>query len=174
MDFSVNSQRTLVLVRHGKSSWDLDVDDHERPLSARGRRDAEAIGRWLSERSLRPDLVLCSTAFRTKQTWEYAMAGGATAGEVQYRREVYHAWVPELLALIREVPDEIHTLLVLGHAPSIPDLVEHVCIRTQSRDWAQMDSKFPTSGLAVVSVPGPWSELGKARAELASFTVARG
>jgi phosphohistidine phosphatase len=174
MDFAVNSQRTLVLVRHGKSSWDLDVDDHERPLSARGRRDAEAIGRWLSERSLRPDLVLCSTAFRTKQTWEYAMAGGATAGEVQYRREVYHAWVPELLALVREVPDEIHTLLVLGHAPGIPDLVEHVCVRTQSRDWAQMDSKFPTSGLAVVSVPGPWSELGKARAELASFAVARG
>lgn len=102
------------------------------------------------------------------------MAGGASAGEVQYRREVYHAWVPELLALIREVTDEIHTLLVLGHAPGIPDLVEHVCVRTQSRDWAQMDSKFPTSGLAVVSVPGPWSELGKARAELASFAVARG
>jgi len=174
MDFALNSQRTLVLVRHGKSSWDLDVDDHERPLSARGRRDAEAIGRWLTERSLRPDLVLCSTAVRTKQTWEYAMAGGASAGEVQYRREVYHAWVPELLALIREVPDEIHTLLVLGHAPGIPDLVEHVCVRTPSRDWAQMDSKFPTSGLAVVSVPGPWSELGKARAELASFVVARG
>jgi phosphohistidine phosphatase len=174
MDFAVNSQRTLVLVRHGKSSWDLDVDDHERPLSARGRRDAEAIGRWLSERSLRPDLVLCSTAIRTTQTWEYAMAGGAVAGEVQYRREIYHAWVPELLALIRRVPDEIHSLLVLGHAPGIPDLVEHVCVRTHSRDWAQMDSKFPTSGLAVVNVPGPWSELGKARAELANFAVARG
>jgi phosphohistidine phosphatase len=174
MDSAANSQRTLVLVRHGKSSWDLDVDDHERPLSARGRRDAEAIGRWLSERSFRPDLVLCSTAIRTKQTWECALAGGATAGEVQYRREIYHAWVPELLTLIRSVPDEIHTMLVLGHAPGIPDLVEHVCVRTQSPDWAQMDSKFPTSALVVVNVPGPWPELGKARAELASFVVARG
>jgi phosphohistidine phosphatase len=174
MDSEVNSRRTLVLVRHGKSSWDFDVDDHERPLSARGRRDAEAIGRCLSERSLRPDLVLCSTATRTKQTWEYAMAGGATAGELQYRREIYHAWVPELLTLIRGVPDDIHTLLVLGHAPGIPDLVEHVCVRTQSADWAQMDSKFPTSGLAVVNVPGPWAELGKARAKLDSFVVARG
>lgn len=174
MDSEVNDQRTLVLVRHGKSSWELDVDDHERPLSARGRRDAEAIGRWLSEQSLRPDLVLCSTAIRTKQTWEYAMTGGAKAGELQYRREIYHAWVPELLTLIRSVPDEIQTLLVLGHAPGIPDFVEHVCIRTQSPDWAQMDSKFPTSALAVVNVPGPWRELGKARAALESFVVARG
>jgi phosphohistidine phosphatase len=174
MVWEVNHQRTLVLVRHGKSSWDLDVDDHERPLSARGRRDAEAIGRWLSERSLRPDLVYCSTATRTKQTWEYAMAGGATAGEVQYQREIYHAWVPELLSLIRSVSEDIHSLLVIGHAPGIPDLVEHICVRTTSPDWAQMDSKFPTSALAVVNVPGPWSELGKSRAELAGFVVARG
>jgi phosphohistidine phosphatase len=174
MDSEATNQRTLVLVRHGKSSWDLDVDDHERPLSARGRRDAEAIGRWLSQRSLHPDLVFCSTAIRTRQTWQYAMAGGATAGEVQYLRQIYHAWVPELLALIREVSDDIHTLLVLGHAPGIPDLVEHVCVRTESSDWAQLDSKFPTSGLAVVNVPGPWAELGKNRAELESFVVARG
>jgi phosphohistidine phosphatase len=174
MGSEVNNGRTLVLVRHGKSSWDEDVDDHERPLSARGRRDAEALGRWLSEQSLRPDLVYCSTATRTKQTWECAVAGGAKADAVQYRREIYQAWVPELLTLIRSVPEEIHTLLVLGHAPGVPDLVEHVCVRTRSPDWARMDSKFPTSGLAVVSVPGPWKELGKSRAELASFVVARG
>jgi phosphohistidine phosphatase len=174
MESEVNNGRTLVLVRHGKSSWDYDVDDHERPLSGRGRRDAEALGRLLSQRSLRPDLVLCSTATRTKQTWDYAKAGGATAGEIQYLRDIYHAWVPELLTLIRDVPDEIHTLLVLGHAPGIPDLVEHVCIRTDSPDWTQMDNKFPTSALAVVNVPGPWAELGKDRAELASFVVPRG
>ena len=174
MDSTVNNGRTLVLVRHGKSSWDYDVDDHERPLSGRGRRDAEALGRFLSQRSMRADLVLCSTAMRTKQTWDYAKAGGAAAGEIQYLREIYHAWVPELLTMIREVPDEIHTLLVLGHAPGIPDLVEHLCVRTESPDWTQMDSKFPTSALAIVNVPGPWAELGKDRAELASFVVPRG
>jgi phosphohistidine phosphatase len=174
MDSTVNNGRTLVLVRHGKSSWDYDVDDHERPLSGRGRRDAEALGRFLSQRSMSVDLVLCSTAMRTKQTWDYAKAGGAAAGEIQYLREIYHAWVPELLTMIREVPDEIHTLLVLGHAPGIPDLVEHLCVRTESPDWTQMDSKFPTSALAIVNVPGPWAELGKDRAELASFVVPRG
>jgi phosphohistidine phosphatase len=174
MGSEVNNERTLVIVRHAKSSWDFDVDDHERPLSARGRRDAEALGQLLSQRSLGPDLVLCSTATRTRQTWEYAQAGGATSGEVRYLREIYHAWVPELLAMIREVPDQIHTLLVLGHAPGIPDLVEHICVRTDSPDWNQMDSKFPTSARAIVNVPGPWSELGKDRAELGSFLVPRG
>jgi phosphohistidine phosphatase len=76
--------------------------------------------------------------------------------------------------LIRNAPGEINTMLVLGHAPGIPDLVEYLCVRTQSSDWAQLDSKFPTSGLAVVNVPGPWKELGKARAELDRFVVARG
>jgi phosphohistidine phosphatase len=118
--------------------------------------------------------VFCSTATRTRQTWEYATVGGASAGEVKYLHEIYNAWVPELVAMIRDVPDEIHTLLVLGHAPGIPDLVEHVCVRTDSPDWARMDSKFPTSALAVVDVPGPWAELGKDRAELASFVVPRG
>src|SRR4029453_4421728 len=174
MESEVNDEWTLVIVRHAKSSWDFDVDDHERPLSARGRRDAEALGQLLSPGSLRPDLGLCSTATRTRQTWEYAKAGGATSGEVQYPREIYHAWVPELLAIIREVPDEIRTLLVLGHAPGIPDRVEHICVRSDSPDWIQMDNKFPTSALAIVKVPGAWSELGKDRAELDSFLVPRG
>jgi phosphohistidine phosphatase len=174
MDSEVTNERTLVIVRHSKSSWDFDVDDHERPLSARGRRDAEALGQLLSQRSLLPELVLCSTATRTRQTWEYAKAGGATSGEIRYAREIYHAWVPELLSMIREIPDQIHTLLVLGHAPGIPDLVEHICVRTESSDWIQMDNKFPTSALAIVSVPGSWSELGKDRAELDSFLVPRG
>ena len=117
----------------------------------------------------------CSARLQpTRQTWEYAKAGGASAGDIQYLHEIYRAWVPELLTMIRDVPDEIHTLLVLGHAPGIPDLVEHLCVRTDSPDWAQMDSKFPTSALAVVNVPGPWAELGKGRAELASFVVPRG
>jgi phosphohistidine phosphatase len=63
---------------------------------------------------------------------------------------------------------------MLGHAPGIPDLVEHLCVRTGSADWAALDHKFPTSGLVVINVPGPWSEIGKGRAELTRFTVPRG
>ena len=166
--------RALILVRHAKSSWKFDVDDHDRPLSGRGRRDAEAIGRVLTAHELQPDLVLCSTATRTRETWSGAVSVGASAAEVVFERGIYHAWVPELVSLLRQTPDAVSTLLMLGHAPGIPDLVEHLCERTDSADWARLDDKFPTSGLVVIKVPGPWSEIGKARAELASFVVPRG
>ena len=65
----------LVLVRHAKaSSDDPRLADAERPLTDRGRRDAAAVGRWLAARDLRPDLVLCSTSLRTRQTWAAALA----------------------------------------------------------------------------------------------------
>ena len=166
--------RTLIAVRHAKSSWDHDVEDHDRPLSARGRRDADALGRLLAQQALTPDLVLCSTAARTRETWERAQAVGVTAGEVRLVRGVYHAWVPELVRLLRETPDELSTVLLLGHSPGIPDLVEHICVRTDSADWAQLDQKYPTSGLAVVRLPGPWSELGSSSADLVSFAIPRG
>ena len=166
--------RTLIAVRHAKSSWDHDVDDHDRPLSGRGRRDADALGRVLVQRGLTPDLVLCSTAARTRETWERAQAVGATAGEVRLVRGIYHAWVPELVRLVRETSDEMSTVLLLGHSPGIPDLVEHVCVRTDSADWAQLDQKYPTSGLVVITLPGPWRELASSSAELTSFTIPRG
>ena len=166
--------RTLILVRHAKSSWNFDVDDHERPLSGRGRRDAEAIGRVLTDHVLSPDLVLCSTATRTRETWSGAVSVGASAAEVVFERGIYHAWVPELVSLLRQTPGAVGTLLMLGHAPGIPDLVEHLCVRTDSAEWAQLDHKFPTSGLVIINVPGRWSEIGKGRAQLASFTVPRG
>jgi phosphohistidine phosphatase len=166
--------RTLLAVRHAKSSWDLDVDDHDRQLSGRGRRDADALGRLLVQRSLRPDLVLCSTAARTRETWDRAQAVGARAGEVRLVRAIYNAWVPELVRLVRGTPEEVSTLLILGHAPGIPDLVEHICVRADSPDWAQLDQKYPTSGLAVIKLPGPWPEVGSSSGELVSFAIPRG
>jgi phosphohistidine phosphatase len=166
--------RTLIAVRHAKSSWDHDVEDHDRPLSGRGRRDADALGRLLVQRALVPDLVLCSTAARTRETWERASAVGATAGEVRLVPGIYHAWVPELVWLVRETSDELSTVLLLGHSPGIPDLVEHICVRTDSPDWTQFDQKYPTSGVAVVDVPGPWRELGSSTAALAGFAIPRG
>ena len=170
----MTARHTLIAVRHAKSSWDHDVADHDRPLSGRGRRDADALGRLLAEQDLAPDLVLCSTAARTRETWARAQAAGGFTAEVRLIRAIYHGWVPELVRLVRETPEEVATLLVLGHAPGIPDLVEHVGIRTESADWTQLDEKYPTSGLAVLSLPSQWRELGQGSAELRRFAIPRG
>jgi phosphohistidine phosphatase len=166
--------RTLVLVRHAKSSWDLDVDDVDRPLSGRGRRDARAIGALLVDRAVKPDLVLCSTATRTRQTWAGAAEAGASTGEVRFEPGIYRAWVPELVALIRAVDESVTTLAIVGHAPGIPDLVEHLAAREGGSDlWARLDAKFPTAAVALLEVPGAWTDVGKGRARLSSYQVAR-
>lgn len=169
-----NGQRTLVLVRHAKSSWELDVDDHERPLSSRGRRDGVALGTLLQSVGVKPDLVLCSPAVRTRETWDRAVQGGARASEVRYKKQIYHAGVSELVALVREVSDAVLTLLILGHAPGIADLVEHVARHPAELDaWAQAAGKFPTSACATVTLSVPWRGLTPEVGKLTSFQVPR-
>jgi len=167
--------KTLLLLRHAKASRDVDGVDHERPLTNRGRRDAEAVGALLQARGLMPDVVVCSTATRTRETWDRAVRGGVLASEVRYLEEIYQARMTELVRVVRGMPESASSVCVVGHAPGIPDLVEFLAARVVgSPDWARLDRKFPTAGLAVLSFAGTWAAAGQARAELISFDVPRG
>jgi phosphohistidine phosphatase len=167
--------RTLVLLRHAKSSWDTNEPDHKRPLAARGRRDAKAVGRYLADQRLQPDVVLCSTALRTRQTWDRAVKGGAWAGEVRYLDEIYDASVTELVGVLRDAPAEARSVLLLGHAPGIPRLMDYLAIRrSDSPVWERAEQNFPTSGVAVLALDAPWSDVGEATAELTAFEAPRG
>jgi phosphohistidine phosphatase len=166
---------TLYLMRHAKSSWDEPLPDHERPLSMRGVRSARATGQLLAIRGWRPDLVLCSTAARTRQTWERALATGASAGEVRYLDTIYEAGTAHLLELVRQTAEEIGSLMLIGHGPGLPDLAGVLGSRPEpSGAWARMDAKFPTAGLAVLRLPGRWAAAGPGSAELVAFEVPRG
>ena len=92
--------RTLVLLRHSKSVPPESMPDFERPLSDRGRADAQAAGRYLVAQGIEADLVLCSPSKRTRETWKYAVEGGATATDVWYDRRIYSA-DPDGLAALR-------------------------------------------------------------------------
>jgi phosphohistidine phosphatase len=166
-------RRTLTLLRHAKSAWDdPDLDDHARPLAERGRRDATAVGKVLAERRIRPDLVLCSTSERTRQTWRRAERAGARASEVRYEDRVYEASSYDLLRLIRTVSDEVRSLMLIGHGPGLPDLAEQIEFDSTSEASRRMRLKFPTSGLAVFAVTVSWAELREAT--LLDFVVPRG
>ncbi|GAB3701064.1 histidine phosphatase family protein [Mariniluteicoccus flavus] len=164
-----------MLMRHAKSSWTTDDDDHERPLSSRGRRDGSAAGRLLAERRIQPDLVLCSTARRARQTFDRTVSGGAAFGDVVYCDDLYAASPDELVAQIRGVGEDVDTLMVVGHNPGLVDLLTALAARTGDQKlWASIDDRFPTSAVAVVEFDGDWASVSDGAGRLVAYAVPRG
>ena len=165
---------TLILLRHAKAVQSADMPDVDRPLAERGHHDAAAAGRWLAMHGLTAGLVLCSTAVRTRETWDHAAAGGAAAADVWFDRRLYNAWPETLLEVVREVPDSARTLLVVGHAPGIPDLARQLSVDDDSPAGERLAADYPTTGLAVLRHGGRWCDLGPGDARLRDFVVPRG
>lgn len=167
--------RRLVILRHAKSAWPEGVRDHLRPLAPRGRRDAPAAGRALAEADLLPDLALCSTAVRARQTWELASAQWGTPPPVRLEPDLYAADVPDLLAAVHGVSPEVETLLLVGHNPGLEELV--LTLAGDSLDDAldEVRVKFPTSAIATLAWHGTtWQGLTPGTALLTSMIVPRG
>lgn len=166
--------RTLVLMRHAKAVPPESMPDLERPLTARGRSDAEAAGRWLVAQGIRIDLVLCSPAQRTRETWDCAASAGATATDVWYDRRIYNADVDELLDVVREAPSDVATVLVIGHAPGLPWLADQLAVDSTRPARVELTQQYPTSGLTVLHHSAAWADLAPDTAELADYVIPRG
>jgi len=116
--------KTLVLVRHAKSSWDHPgVSDHDRPLNGRGQRDAPEMGRRLAEQGFAPDRILSSTALRARTTAQLiAEALGLDAADIILDERLYAASADEVLRVIGELDGEVGTAMVVGHNPETASL----------------------------------------------------
>ena len=127
---------TLYLLRHAKSSWaDQSMRDFERPLVNRGREDCAIIGEFIEEKGIEFDLVLVSTAVRTRETIELIKDRAKFRSEVRYDERIYEATTSQLLEVIAEVDDDRESVLLVGHNPGIEDLLplltgEHVQVTT--------------------------------------------
>jgi phosphohistidine phosphatase len=116
--------KNLLLLRHAKSSWDdADLPDVERPLTPRGKRDAHRIGEALKERGPRPDLVLCSTARRARQTIKAVARRADLDEEPQFTDTLYAASADDLMDIVRALPDGRKCALLVGHNPGFEDLL---------------------------------------------------
>lgn len=167
--------RTLVLLRHAKAE-ESAATDHDRELSARGHTDAAAVGRWLDGSGYRFGAVLCSTSTRTRQTWNGIEAVGVAADDVRFDRRVYSGEADVLLAVLAEVPDDVGSVLVIGHAPTIPGLAD-LLADPEASEGAALDalrSSFPSGCLAVLSVDAKWAALAAGSATLSAVTTPRG
>jgi phosphohistidine phosphatase len=142
--------RQLIVMRHAKAGELPGGPDFERALKSRGRSDSAAAGEWLRSRGLQPDAVICSAARRTRQTWQYVseVLGGHPSFTAEQR--LYQADAEDLLDIIRETPDEVGTLMYVGHNPAAAELVGVL---------TGTEPQFPTSAIAVIGVPDEWAEL---------------
>lgn len=154
----------LVLLRHGKSSWDdARLDDFERPLAPRGLRNVPEMGRRLARREVVPDLVVSSPAVRALAT------ARGVAREVGYREdrireapELYLASPDEILAVIRSTPAGVGTLMVVGHNPGLTELANRL-------DDIRLDN-MPTAAMLCVEFNATaWADIRPAEAELCWF-----
>lgn len=149
----------LVLVRHAKSDYPWGVDDHDRPLNERGRRDAPEVGSWLEEHlAWTPGLapaVRVSTARRAQLTWALAstrLSERWAESDEQDEARIYEAPVRELQAVVAEAAADRDTVLLVGHNPGLAGLVHEVAIDDALRRAAT--AKFPTSAIAVLECDG--------------------
>ena len=171
----VPDDRTLVLLRHAKAEQVPGKTDHDRELTRQGRRDAEVAGAWLHKQGVVAELVVCSTSVRTRQTWERAAHGGAQTEFVEYRRAVYQGGTRGVLECIREDAGDVRTLVVVGHAPSMPELASILSDGQGSQAaHTAMGEGFPTCALAVLRYAGEWPDLSPGDASLERFHVSRG
>ena len=117
--------KTLLLLRHAKSSWkDSDARDFDRPLNQRGLKAAPAIGRLIRKRKLQPDLLLSSPAERARQTTQLVIEAAGLKTELRYDERIYEASVARLLGLVSELDDEAGIVMLVGHNPGFEELLE--------------------------------------------------
>lgn len=170
--------KTLFLLRHAKSrSVDPTLDDHDRPLNPRGKQAAPAIGRYMAQHDYRPQLILCSSAERARQTLALVMEQIDVAA-VCYEPELYLASAEALLARLRALSDAQTAVAIVGHNPGLGDLAlaltradgpaSETALRTH------LGAKFPTGGLAAIQLPvKTWNDIGPGAGVLIGFVRPR-
>jgi len=161
-----------MLLRHAKSDWPAGLEDHERPLAKRGQRDAPRMGKEMAARGLVPALVLVSTAMRTRQTWDLVRP---SFGAVAERREkaIYEAQPEAILKVIRVMPADVPSLLVIGHNPGLELTASFLA--GEGPEHRALSVKFPTCALAVIDFEvGSWQEIGQGQGTLALFLTPAG
>lgn len=147
--------KTVILLRHAKSDWSDGVSrDFDRPLNDRGRRAARRIGEWARTEGLHFDVILASPAVRVTETLDEFMESYRTPVDTRWDRRIYLASSATLLDVLRDLPDEVGTALMVGHNPGMEDMVlDLVPDRGDDPLRDQVEEKYPTASVARLEFP---------------------
>jgi len=162
--------KTLLLMRHAKSSWDdLFCPDFERPLSKRGHAAAARMGEWLVENNLSPDAILLSAATRVQQTWGHVQASFSSPPTGMPLKNLYMTNPDYLLAHIRNSKKSVQTLLVINHDPTLSTLTAELSSEPLSPNCARALQKFPSGAIARFDTDGKWTTLSQSTVQFTDF-----
>jgi phosphohistidine phosphatase len=162
-----------MLLRHAKSSWsDPDLPDVDRPLAPRGERAARQIADYLRRNEIRPQLVLCSPARRTRQTLEAIEPSLGETCAVELSSDLYAASAETLVERLRRLPESADPVLLIGHNPGLEELA--LALSDRGADLPRLREKFPTGALATIVVDSDtWAGLEPGGGELVDYVVPR-
>ncbi len=164
----------LLLLRHAKAEQDSGEGDFARALTARGRNDALKMGRRPRHSCLLPDLVLCSPAKRTAETFELLVSELAKMPRVEFLKSLYLASLRKIFDAVRDAPQDVKSVMVVGHNPGMEELADRLARKPQSKAESErretLREKFPTCTLAVLDFDvAAWGEIEPGTGTLTDF-----
>lgn len=152
----------LYLLRHAKSNWkDLSVNDFNRPLNKRGKNDAPNMGKFLNNRNVRVDLIISSSAKRTKETSRVIAEKIGYKNQIIFDENIYEATFEKLLSIIKNLDTNLNKVMIVGHNPGLTDLVNYLVD-------IEIDN-IPTCGVAAIKLENDWCELKRNCGKLLFF-----
>ena len=161
--------KSLHLLRHAKSSWkDPSLNDHDRPLSKRGRETAKTMATYLRRAKIVPDLVICSTAMRARQMLN-PIAKAKKPPKVVLEREIYGGTQQALWEQLWNLPESAKSVLLIGHNPALHDLALELAQANLNKLLPSAGGKLPPGAMASFRFDGAWKALEPHGAELASY-----
>jgi phosphohistidine phosphatase len=166
--------RTLYLLRHAKSSWDdAGLSDHDRPLAPRGQRAVKKLAAHVREAGIAPELILCSTAARTRATID-PLRKALGDPEIRHLPELYAAWDDALLDIVRHVEPEPRSLLLVGHNPGLQSLAVLLAGSGDGELRLRLEEKLPTGALVTLTFRADsWAAVGPGSGRLTGYVVPR-
>lgn len=154
--------KKIYLIRHGKSDWsNPDLEDFDRPLNKRGKRNAPFMAELLKQKNANPDLIISSPAYRTKKTAEIIKKGIAYKSQILFDEHLYEASLGTILEIVNYIDDDYDKVFLIGHNPSLNMLGFYL---------VGFNENIPTCGILEIEFDcDSWREVNKKCAKLISF-----
>lgn len=152
------TEKTIILIRHAKSARDnAALADFDRPLEAKGEKDAEKTGRFLGTKSIQIDRIVCSPSVRTKQTLTNLLEGGLPFkyDKIDYDSSIYRCPAQAILDVIHNTPEVNKTIVIISHNPATTNIANML---QKDKTWKEL----PTCGVVAIKFSNvKWSEIGE-------------